>query len=46
MQGDSHSDAFSLQPTFSECLSFVEGDPCEDTRQNKKQKVTFCPVSC
>ena len=30
---------FDLQPSFSECLEFVEGDPCEDSRQSKKPKV-------
>lgn len=32
---------FDLQPTFSECLEYVEGDPCEDSRQSKKQKVEW-----
>ena len=36
---------FDLQPTFSECLEYIEGDPCEDSRQSKKQKVPFLPVS-
>lgn len=32
---------FDLQPTFSECLEYVEGDPCEDSRHSKKQKVEW-----
>ena len=34
--------SYDLQPTFSECLEYFEGDPCEDTRQSKKQKVGCC----
>lgn len=37
---------FDLQPTFSECLEYVEGDPCEDTRQSKKQKVQLPQTLC
>ena len=32
-------DISNYEPTFSECLDFFEGDPFEDTRQSKKQKV-------
>ena len=35
---------FDLEPTFSECLEYVEGDPCEDSRQSKKQKVPCLPA--
>ena len=35
---------FDLQPTFSECLEYIEGDPYEDSRQSKKQKVPFPPT--
>lgn len=40
-QGESQCEMFSLQPTFSECLSFVDGDSCEDARHSKKQKVEW-----
>ena len=33
------TNSYDLQPTFSECLEYLEGDPCEDSRQSKKQKV-------
>ena len=33
------TNSYDLQPTFSECLEYIEGDPCEDSRQSKKQKV-------
>lgn len=36
--------SYDLQPTFSECLEYFEGDPCEDTRQSKKQKVHLHPA--
>ncbi len=36
---DCDTTSYDLQPTFSECLEYFEGDPCEDTRQSKKQKV-------
>lgn len=34
-------DISNYEPTFSECLDFFEGDPFEDTRQSKKQKVEW-----
>lgn len=39
VSGDCDTTSYGLQPTFSECLEYFEGDPCEDTRQSKKQKV-------
>ena len=36
--------SFELQPTFSECLEYAEGDPSEDSRQSKKQKVLSLPL--
>lgn len=38
---DCDTTSYDLQPTFSECLEYFEGDPCEDTRQSKKQKVEW-----
>ena len=39
VSADCDTSSYKLQPTFSECLDFFEGDPFEDTRQSKKQKV-------
>lgn len=39
VSADCDISSYELQPTFSECLDFFEGDPFEDTRQSKKQKV-------
>ena len=41
---DCDTTSYDLQPTFSECLEYFEGDPCEDTRQSKKQKVCLRPA--